>query len=80
MLSSEQRGVFAALAETLIPASETMPSATTAELPMPFSTRSSATDPISSTRSHGRWHSAPDATPNRRSTRSPPSSPTSSKP
>ena len=30
MLSSEQRGVFATLAETLIPASENMPSATTA--------------------------------------------------
>jgi hypothetical protein len=30
MLSSEQRMVFAALAETLIPASENMPSATTA--------------------------------------------------
>ncbi|MUL47059.1 hypothetical protein FZI85_03805 [Mycobacterium sp. CBMA293] len=30
MLTSEQRQVFATLAETLIPASETMPSATTA--------------------------------------------------
>ena len=30
MLTSEQRQVFAALAEALIPASDTMPSATTA--------------------------------------------------
>ena len=30
MLTSDQREVFAALAETLIPASDTMPSATTA--------------------------------------------------
>lgn len=32
MLTPEQRQVFAALAETLIPASDTMPSATTAEV------------------------------------------------
>ena len=32
MLTSEQRETFAALAETLIPASDTMPSATTAEV------------------------------------------------
>jgi hypothetical protein len=32
MLNSEQRLVFATLAETLIPASDTMPSATTAEV------------------------------------------------
>ena len=32
MLNSEQRQVFATLAETLIPASDTMPSATTAEV------------------------------------------------
>lgn len=32
MLSSEQRQVFATLAETLIPASDTMPSATTAKV------------------------------------------------
>ena len=32
MLTTDQRRVFAALAETLIPASETMPSATTAEV------------------------------------------------
>ncbi|OBC13090.1 hypothetical protein A5784_32630 [Mycobacterium sp. 852013-50091_SCH5140682] len=33
MLTPEQRQVFAILAETLIPASDTMPSATTAEVP-----------------------------------------------
>ncbi|MEZ0050137.1 hypothetical protein ABIA30_001127 [Mycobacterium sp. MAA66] len=32
MLTTEQRSVFAALAETLIPASDSMPSATTAEV------------------------------------------------
>lgn len=32
MLNSEQRQVFAALAETLIPAGDDMPSATTAEV------------------------------------------------
>jgi hypothetical protein len=32
MLNSDQRQVFATLAETLIPASDTMPSATTAEV------------------------------------------------
>ena len=58
MLGSEQRTVFAALAETLIPASENMPSATTAEVPKPCSTRPSVTDPISWTRSPGRWDSS----------------------
>ncbi|MBS1695926.1 MAG: hypothetical protein JST91_27330 [Actinobacteria bacterium] len=36
MLSPEQRQVFATLAETLIPASHTMPSATTAEVSGPL--------------------------------------------